>query len=111
MHFRECDQQTKLMVISDDTANAFTSARKAAGKPTGLQLGHFAVFYKASWRANDWMFGRLDGAWRLAQAVLSPARLYQIYHGNRSDAWEEIHLIATSDATQDVTEYLREPRD
>lgn len=30
-------------------------------KLAGMQLGHFAAFLKHSWRANDWMWGRLDG--------------------------------------------------
>ena len=38
------------------------SAVEPAAKLTGMQLGHFAAFLKRSWRANDWMWGRLDGA-------------------------------------------------
>ncbi|CAN5521814.1 hypothetical protein BH24ACT5_BH24ACT5_00310 [soil metagenome] len=30
-------------------------------KVAGVQLGHFGSFFRASWRANDWMWGRLDG--------------------------------------------------
>lgn len=34
-------------------------------KLAGIELGHFGAFLKASWRANDWLWGRLDGAQRL----------------------------------------------
>jgi predicted acylesterase/phospholipase RssA len=43
-----------------------------SAKLYGLQLGHFAAFVRSSWRANDWMFGRLDGAARLIDLVLEP---------------------------------------
>jgi hypothetical protein len=36
---------------------------------------HFGAFYKASWRANDWMWGRLDGADRLVLTLLDPIRI------------------------------------
>jgi Protein of unknown function (DUF3376) len=39
--------------------------RPATAKVAGLQLGHFGGFVKESWRANDWMWGILDGASRL----------------------------------------------
>ena len=41
-------------------------------KLSGLGLAHFASFYKGSWRANDWMWGRLDGASRLVDVLLDP---------------------------------------
>ncbi|MCA1706092.1 MAG: DUF3376 domain-containing protein, partial [Actinobacteria bacterium] len=34
----------------------------AAEKLAGDELGHFGAFLKRSWRANDWMWGRLDAA-------------------------------------------------
>jgi hypothetical protein len=41
----------------------------------GMQLGHFAGFVRAGWRANDFMWGRLDGAAGLVELVLAPRRL------------------------------------
>ena len=41
----------------------------------GMQLGHFAGFVRRSWRANDFMWGRLDGAARLVDLLLAPRRL------------------------------------
>jgi predicted acylesterase/phospholipase RssA len=45
----------------------------ADGKVAGVQLGHFGSFLKASWRANDWMWGRLDGANQLVDLMIGPA--------------------------------------
>ena len=38
-------------------------------KLAGVELAHFGAFLKRSWRANDWMWGRLDGAERLVRLV------------------------------------------
>jgi predicted acylesterase/phospholipase RssA len=35
---------------------------RADVKLAGDELGHFGAFLKRSWRANDWMWGRLDAA-------------------------------------------------
>jgi len=42
----------------------------AAEKLTGVGLGHFAGFYRRSWRANDFMWGRLDAAVRIVDLLL-----------------------------------------
>jgi predicted acylesterase/phospholipase RssA len=41
-------------------------------KLTGTRWGHFAAFYRASWRANDFMWGRLDAAVRIVDMLLPP---------------------------------------
>ena len=72
------EQQVELIQISADAGNGFDATRqKPDDKLAGLQLGHFGAFYKRSWRANDWMWGRLDGAQRLTQVLLEPSRLRQ----------------------------------
>ena len=45
-------------------------AARARGEALRARLGHFASFYKGSWRANDWMWGRMDGASRLVDILL-----------------------------------------
>jgi patatin-related protein len=45
----------------------------------GLQLAHFGGFYKRSWRANDWLWGRLEGAARIVEVIVDPARLSALY--------------------------------
>ncbi|PJI93383.1 patatin-like protein [Luteimicrobium subarcticum] len=69
-------QRAGLVQVSADTRSALAPSRStAARKLTGLQLHHFGAFYKRSWRQNDWMWGRLDGAGWLVHVLLSPARL------------------------------------
>lgn len=43
--------------------------RSAAEKLAGVKLGHFGGFLKRSWRANDWMWGRLDAATALGSIL------------------------------------------
>lgn len=43
-----------------------------------MQLDHFGAFYRGSWRANDWMWGRIDGAGWLVHVLLAPARLIEL---------------------------------
>jgi patatin-related protein len=44
---------------------------------TGVQLHHFGAFYRSSWRMNDWLHGRMDGAVHVVRALLSAERLRQ----------------------------------
>lgn len=46
------------------------SPATAAEKLTGIGLGHFAGFFRRSWRANDFMWGRLDAAARIVDLLL-----------------------------------------
>jgi hypothetical protein len=43
-------------------------------KLAGVRLGHFAGFYRRSWRANDFMWGRLDGAAMIARLLIDGER-------------------------------------
>ena len=69
------DQPVELIQVSADTATDLDPRNQATQKLTGLQLHHFGAFYKYSWRANDWMWGRLDGAGWIVHALLDPRRL------------------------------------
>jgi hypothetical protein len=40
-----------------------------SSKLAGLTLGHFGGFLKRSWRSNDWLWGRLDGAEHLVRLL------------------------------------------
>jgi patatin-related protein len=46
-----------------------------AEKLMGVGMAHFGAFVRRSWRANDWMWGRLDGAGWLVHLLLAPERL------------------------------------
>ncbi|KAA1250814.1 patatin-like protein [Mycobacterium simiae] len=73
------EQPIELVQVSADTrsllAPDFGTARH---KLTGMQFHDFGAFYKRSWRANDWMWGRLDGAGWLVHVLLNPRRVHWI---------------------------------
>jgi predicted acylesterase/phospholipase RssA len=58
-------QLSALQPVTIDPRNRDTPDEKLAG----VQLGHFAAFLKRSWRANDWMWGRLDAAERMVRLL------------------------------------------
>jgi patatin-related protein len=74
---RVTEQVVELMQISAETPNCLGGPDELGEKVAGTQVGHFGDFYKRSWRANDWMWGRLDAAYRLTQILLDPRRLRQ----------------------------------
>jgi Protein of unknown function (DUF3376) len=53
-------------------------AASAESKLTGIRMGHFAGFLKRSWRANDFMWGRLDAAARIVDLLVDTGRATQI---------------------------------
>lgn len=76
---QEVEQRVELIQVSADTRTALAPGRASAGrKLTGMQLSHFGAFYKASWRANDWMWGRLDGCGWLVHVLLDPRRIVAV---------------------------------
>jgi hypothetical protein len=91
------EQRASLLQVSANTRDAFDTKETAAAKLTGMHLAHFGAFYKPSWRANDWMWGRLDAAGWLAQLVLDPRRVELAAHdkrvGNETPAETALRLI------------------
>ncbi|MDQ2981730.1 MAG: DUF3376 domain-containing protein, partial [Actinomycetota bacterium] len=79
----------------DHTAD--TPAKKLAG----LKLNHFAGFLKRSWRANDWLWGRLDGVEHVLRAILDPDRIWE-----RRDAGSIEKLAAAAFGTGPETPVL-----
>ncbi|WP_284747948.1 patatin-like protein [Amycolatopsis sp. RTGN1] len=70
------DQRVDLVQVSADSRTLLDLRRqRASQKLTAMQAGHFGAFYKSSWRANDWMWGRIDAVGWLMQCLLEPARL------------------------------------
>jgi predicted acylesterase/phospholipase RssA len=50
-------------------------ALRPSDKLCGDEMGNFAAFLSAKWRANDWMWGRMDAAATLVDLLVSPERL------------------------------------
>ncbi|MGA7051532.1 MAG: patatin-like protein [Mycobacterium sp.] len=69
----DIEQSLDLVQVSADTRSLLAPDwQTAQQKLTGMQFHHFGAFYKRSWRANDWMWGRLDGAGWLVHVLLDP---------------------------------------
>lgn len=77
------DAAVELVQISGRGASPWGGPETPATKLTGMQLGHFGAFYRKSWRANDWMMGRLDGINRIVRVALNPDRLHRLYAGRQ----------------------------
>jgi len=75
----EVEQRIELVQLSADTRNLLAPHRDTAkSKLTGLQFYQLGAFYKSSWRANDWTWGRLDGAGWLVRLLLDPRRVLAV---------------------------------
>jgi hypothetical protein len=78
----EPDVAFELLRVNGERA---TTLRPGRSRPeadcllAGIQIGHFGGFYKRSWRANDWLWGRLEGAARIVDVIVDPARLRGLY--------------------------------
>jgi len=73
---RLADQSIDLVQVSGFTRCTWAPTRATPDdKLMGVGLAHFGAFVRRSWRANDWMWGRLDGAGWLVHLLLAPARL------------------------------------
>lgn len=75
------DAAVELVQISGRGRSPWGGPATPATKLTGMQLAHFGAFYRKSWRANDWMMGRLDGIDRVIRVALNPDRLHRLYAG------------------------------
>lgn len=89
------DQHLELVQISANTPTAFGGPSRLEEKLAGVQIAHFGAFYKRSWRINDWMFGRLDGAERLMRVVLDPSRLVRLFGWEPGDTRQPDEAVAT----------------
>ncbi len=68
-------QRVDLVQLSGNAPNCFDGRSTPDRKLTGVQLAHFGAFYRGGWRANDWMWGRLDGAMRIVEMLVDPDTL------------------------------------
>lgn len=96
------EQYLELIQFSANTPTAFGGPDRLEQKLAGVQVAHFGAFYKRSWRMNDWMFGRLDGAERLLRILLDPRRLTRLY------GWEPGAASTPGTATDTVLALLHD---
>jgi predicted acylesterase/phospholipase RssA len=71
-------------------------------KLTGIRLGHFGAFYRSSWRANDFMWGRLDGACHAVRVLVDHERA-QALCKRKETPWKTLAdaLVPDSDDAAD----------
>lgn len=100
-----------LLHISADAPNALDDRCLPVEKLAGLQLQHFGAFYRSAWRANDWMWGRLDATARLVQLLLEPARLRQCAERDAHYADRVIAVVGGDpEELRDELAFLRDGR-
>jgi hypothetical protein len=65
------DQEVRLVQFTSTGPCDIDPLRRAdpQTKLAGVELAHFGAFLKGSWRANDWLWGRLDAAQRLLRLL------------------------------------------
>jgi patatin-related protein len=100
------EQRVDLIQVSADAGNGLDPRDRADDKLAGLQLAHFGAFYKRSWRASDWMWGRHDAVQRLAQILLEPARLRQLGYDVKFVA-DKVESIAFGGLGEEDEAFLR----
>ena len=92
-----------------------TGPSSPRAKLTGIGLGHFSGFYRRSWRANDFMWGRLDAAARVVDMLVDPRRAAQLeWLGTGQHPWQVLaDRLLPEDATLEerwlIHEALGEP--
>jgi patatin-related protein len=74
-------------------------------KLAGNELGNFAAFLLPEWRANDWLWGRLDAVPTLVDLLVTPATL-RAHHISGENALERLRALATPSAAGDATECM-----
>lgn len=71
----EREQHVDLVVLSSDAYNGLDGIRRGSEKLAGPEMARLGAFLKPSWRANDWLWGRLDAVHRLVLLLLEPDEL------------------------------------
>ena len=90
----ELDQPVEFVQFSANTRTLLAPADDSLPAPQqldsvtklrGVEFHHFAAFYKSSWRAWDWMWGRLDGCGWLVHILLDPRRILAVVENRPLD--------------------------
>ncbi|HVC62278.1 MAG TPA: patatin-like protein [Acetobacteraceae bacterium] len=125
------EEEIDFIQLSAQGASSFGGPGIPAEKLAGVQLAHFGAFYKRSWRANDWMWGRLDAVRRLVRILLDPEvlriislstaqgqragamanRIADIALGDPGEARDELLRSFSRDAIAQELGYLDHPND
>jgi patatin-related protein len=77
-----------------------------AHKLAGVVLGHFGGFYRRSWRANDFMWGRLDAAARIVDLLIDRERAVAIAGRGGDPPWTVVARALLPPDAADAQEWL-----
>ncbi|QUH00298.1 patatin-like protein [Saccharopolyspora erythraea] len=100
-----------LRVVSDEQSSLpFDALRRGSDLPLriadkirGADLSNFGSFLSARWRANDWMWGRMDAAASLVGLLTDPYRLVQRNaHLGAEGLREALRAIVSDPAPQEL---------
>jgi hypothetical protein len=69
------EQAVELVQFSSRSIDPIRQETDPRHKVTSIQLGHFGAFYKASWRANDFLWGRVDGTTQIVRLLIDSGGL------------------------------------
>jgi predicted acylesterase/phospholipase RssA len=79
--------------------------RSPETKLTGIRLAHFSAFHRRSWRANDFLWGRLDGAARVIDMLVDASRAIDV---QSTRPWEPLAVALTPTADDTFAAAQRE---
>jgi patatin-related protein len=108
----ELDQPVEFVQFSANTRTLLAPAHESAPAPQrlnsvnklrGVEFHHFAAFYKSSWRAWDWMWGRLDGSGWLVHILLDPRRILAVVEDDPQAFPEKKRAASFAAALRDAT--------
>ena len=94
VEFVQFSANTRTLLAPQDDSVPTPEQLDSVTKLRGVEFHHFAAFYKSSWRAWDWMWGRLDGSGWLVHILLDPRRILAIAE-DQPDAFPEGERAAT----------------
>lgn len=86
------------------TAHPWTAPAPVSAdlKLCGIILGHFGGFYRRSWRANDFMWGRLDAAARIVEMLVGPVRSVSLARTDEDQPWAHLARELAAGGTEQV---------
>jgi predicted acylesterase/phospholipase RssA len=90
-------QLTPLAPVRLFTPTPLSRTGPASGwrKLTGLSWAHFSAFYRSSWRANDFMWGRLDAASRIVDLLVDAKRAQRVSAYRSETSWQTLAELLT----------------
>ncbi|HJT90893.1 MAG TPA: patatin-like protein, partial [Mycobacterium sp.] len=97
--FEERNDYIELVQLSAQVPQHFAEGFNSDDKLAGMSLGRFGAFIKRSWRANDWIWGRLDAAKTIMLVLLTSEAIRRLAKANRDkDEWDQAFAAQIVDA-------------